>query len=207
MLDAELYPFKDAPGNLIDACIRSNDDLAERALAWRLTTGKMAAGQEKAAEKAYYVLLQQGTPAELIPIVHLRRYYHEGLRQCLLALTHETPREARKESDISIVLTANFQAETSKGIVAIDFMTHWCGPCKKMASDLERLARDYKGKLKVGRLDVDRNMAVAERFGVKAFPTLVAFRNGREVARLSGGHAYAELKAWAERVLQSPGGD
>lgn len=202
MLDAELYPFKDAPGHPIDTCIQSNREVAERALAWRLTTGKTAVGQEKAAEKAYYVLLQQGTPAELIPLVHLKKYYQEGLRRCVLGLDHGTPREAQEESSISILSTANFEAETTKGVVVIDFMTHWCGPCKEMAPDLEKLARDYKGKLKVGRLNVDRNMDTAQKFHPKVLPTLVVLENGREVARLPDGHTYAELKVWIDRVLQ-----
>jgi thioredoxin-like negative regulator of GroEL len=73
-----------------------------------------------------------------------------------------------------------------------------------MTPDLERLARDHRGKLKVGRLDVDRNLATAERLGVKAFPTLLILNNGREIARLTDLHGYAELAAWVQRSLREP---
>jgi thioredoxin len=151
---------------------------------------------------AYYVLLQQGTPAELIPIVHLKKHYEEALRECLRNTDHEAPHEGRDESDISMLSTENFEAMTARGIVVVDFMTHWCGPCKEMTLDLEKLARDYKETLKVGRLNVDRNRDVAHKFHTKGFPTLVMLENGRELARLRESHPYAELKAWVDRVLQ-----
>lgn len=201
-LDVELYPFKDAPGNPIAACLQSSNDLAVRALAWRLMMGKTAAGQEKEAEKRYYGLLQQGTPAELLPIVQLRKYYKEGLRRCLVDSNHEMSQAAREESAISMLSTQNFEAATSKGIVVIDFMAHWCGPCKVMTPDLEKLARTYKDKLKVGRMNLDRNIEFHERYHIKELPTLVVLDDGREVARQSDGRTYAAMKVWIDRVLQ-----
>jgi len=207
LLEAEVYSSMDAPGNPIDTCVHSNSEVIARGLAFRLATGSEVGARDKIVEKKYYALLQDGTAAEIMPIIHLRQHYYEGLRKCVMALVHGVPQEVQEKSPISILVAANFEAETRNGMVVVDFVTPWCVPCKKMAHDMERLARDYKGKLSVGRLNVDRHMALAEKHGVKVFPTLVVLKNGREVARLAGLHSYAELTAWAQRVLHEQSSD
>jgi thiol-disulfide isomerase/thioredoxin len=201
VLEADVHAFDRAPGAPIDVCVRSDGNVIERDLAWRLAMSKTSAAQGKTAEQMYYALLRDGAPATLLPVVHLRKHYYEGLKRCVLGLLGR-PEEA---TTVSILSTSSFDAEISHGIVVVDFMTHWCVPCKKMARDLEKLACDHRDRWRIGRLDVDRNMAVAERFGVTMFPTLVLFRDGREVARISHGLACAEIAEWAERALQEPG--
>jgi len=68
----------------------------------------------------------------------------------------------------------------------MDCYADWCGPCKIMAPVLDDLARDRAGDLLVVKLDTDRNPATAQRFDVRAIPTLIVFREGREVARHAG---------------------
>ena len=70
--------------------------------------------------------------------------------------------------------------------VLVDFYATWCGPCQTMAPILEQLAVQYAGKLRVIKLDVDRNPAVAQQFRVQGIPTLILFRQGQPVWRQAG---------------------
>jgi thioredoxin 2 len=70
--------------------------------------------------------------------------------------------------------------------VLVDFYADWCGPCKVMAPVLDQIARDYRGRALIAKLDTDRNPRSIPRFGVRGVPTLIIFRNGAEVAREVG---------------------
>ena len=70
--------------------------------------------------------------------------------------------------------------------VLTDFWASWCGPCLMIAPELEKIAEEYEGQLKVAKLDVDRNQAIAIKYGVQSIPTLILFKNGQEVERLIG---------------------
>ena len=70
--------------------------------------------------------------------------------------------------------------------VLVDFFAEWCGPCKAMAPALEQVAHEMKGKVKVVKLDVDQNPTVTGKYGIRAMPTLLLFKNGKEVARYTG---------------------
>jgi thioredoxin 2 len=80
--------------------------------------------------------------------------------------------------------------------VVVDFYADWCGPCKIMAPLLDDVARRRAGQILVTKLDTDRNPAAGTRFGVRGIPTLIAFRNGKEVARRVGAIPPADLEAF-----------
>jgi thioredoxin 1 len=82
----------------------------------------------------------------------------------------------------------NFDTEVlgSEQPFLLDFSAVWCAPCRAMQPFIESLAEEYKGKLRVGKLDIDNSPAVASRLAVRGAPTLVLFRNGKEAARKLG---------------------
>lgn len=80
--------------------------------------------------------------------------------------------------------------------VVVDFYADWCAPCKIMAPLLDDAARGRAGTIVVTKLDTDRNPATGPRFGIRGIPTLIGFRNGKEVARRVGAVPPAELEAF-----------
>jgi thioredoxin 2 len=84
--------------------------------------------------------------------------------------------------------------------VVVDFYADWCGPCKTMAPLLDDVARRRQGELLVMKLDTDRNPQTGQRFGVRGIPTLIVFRNGKEVTRKVGAVPPAELEAFLKGV-------
>lgn len=84
--------------------------------------------------------------------------------------------------------------------VVVDFYADWCGPCKIMAPLLDDVARRRAGELLVVKLDTDRNPATGPRFGIRGIPTLIAFRDGKEVARRVGAVPPAELEAFLKAI-------
>lgn len=80
----------------------------------------------------------------------------------------------------------NFDEITSKGVALVDFWATWCGPCKMMAPNIEEIATEYKGKVTVGKVDVDECQELATRFGIMSIPTLIVFKDGEKKEVLVG---------------------
>ena len=70
--------------------------------------------------------------------------------------------------------------------VLVDFYADWCGPCKLAAPVIEELAEEYKGRLTVGKVNVDENSILSGKYGVMSIPTMIVFKDGKEVERASG---------------------
>jgi thioredoxin 1 len=70
--------------------------------------------------------------------------------------------------------------------VLVDFWAEWCGPCRAVAPMVEEIAAEYKGKLKVVKIDVDESTDVAARYRIQSIPTLMVFKGGQEVERVIG---------------------
>ena len=74
----------------------------------------------------------------------------------------------------------------AKGVVLVDFYADWCGPCKAAAPVIEELSEEYKGKMVVGKVNVDENQQTTGKFGIMSIPTVIVFKDGKEVERMSG---------------------
>ncbi len=95
----------------------------------------------------------------------------------------------------------NFETEVlgSRETFLLDFTATWCGPCKHLNPILETLADEQVGALRVGKIDIDASPEIANRFGIRGAPTLLVFRDGREVARHVGVTSKQRLLALTER--------
>ncbi|MFH1840688.1 MAG: thioredoxin [Candidatus Shapirobacteria bacterium] len=70
--------------------------------------------------------------------------------------------------------------------VLVDFYADWCGPCQMAGPVLEKIAADYKGKIKLVKINVDENQALAQKYGVASIPTVILFKEGKEKERVMG---------------------
>jgi thioredoxin 2 len=101
----------------------------------------------------------------------------------------------------------DFDAELAASIpVLVDLWAPWCGPCKMIEPVLRDLARTRAGELKVVRVNVDDEPAIAERFQVRGIPLLVLTRDGRELDRLTGAAPRPQLEAWLQERLAAQAG-
>lgn len=82
----------------------------------------------------------------------------------------------------------NFQQEVldSDKPVLVDFWAEWCMPCRMLAPTIEKLAREYSGRVKVGKLDTDANRDVSIKYGISAIPTVILFKNGEVAQKFVG---------------------
>jgi thioredoxin 1 len=94
--------------------------------------------------------------------------------------------EVESHKDILVLNDANFQARIKNGIVLVDFWAAWCMPCKMMAPVLNEAAEELGTTARIAKLDVDSNRGSATQYGVRSIPTLVLFKNGKEVNRFVG---------------------
>jgi len=94
---------------------------------------------------------------------------------------------------------SNFEEETKSGYALIDFWAAWCGPCVSLAPLIDEIAGDMEGKLKVCKLDVDKNMESAARFGVRGIPYIVLLKDGKEIDSVTGNDP-SRVRALAEQA-------
>lgn len=85
--------------------------------------------------------------------------------------------------------------------VIVDFWAPWCGPCRVLSPIIDELAEDFKGKIKVGKVNVDENNLLASQFGVMSIPTVKFFRNGKVVAEQVGAAPKETIEQIIKRVL------
>jgi len=106
-------------------------------------------------------------------------------------------------AEITHVGDTDFEAEVIKSQlpVLVDFWAPWCGPCKSIAPLIEALAKEYEGKLKVTKLNVDDNPATPSRYGVRGIPNLMIFKDGTVKEQIVGAVPRGRLVDAIERTL------
>ncbi|NLO21105.1 MAG: thioredoxin [Syntrophomonadaceae bacterium] len=106
-------------------------------------------------------------------------------------------------SNIKDINSSNFDKEVLKSElpVLIDFWAPWCGPCRMVSPVVENLAEDNQGKIRVAKINVDENQALALQYGIRSIPTLSFFKGGEEVKRIVGAQGKAQLQKVIEEVI------
>src|SRR5205823_4191892 len=105
-------------------------------------------------------------------------------------------------NNIITLTAANFPKEVlqSPTPVLVDFWAEWCGPCKMIAPVLDELAEEYQGRLKIGKVNIDEQQALAAEYGIRAIPTLLLFNQGQVADQIVGLRSKRDLKASFERL-------
>jgi thioredoxin 1 len=97
----------------------------------------------------------------------------------------------------------NFQKEIleNKTLALVDFYASWCGPCKMVAPIIEELAKEYEGKIKIGKLDVEEAQGIATRYAVMSVPTFLFFKNGRVAEQVVGAMPKQQFKKKIDSLI------
>ena len=103
-----------------------------------------------------------------------------------------------------IVSDDTFDAEvlSSEVPVVVDFWAEWCGPCKQIAPALEEIAKEFDGKVKIVKLNIDENPNTPSRYNVRAIPTLIIFKNGQLAATHTGARPKGRIAGWISETLE-----
>lgn len=97
-----------------------------------------------------------------------------------------------------IITSDNFEDEVIKSDipVLVDFWAEWCGPCKMVAPSVEEIAKEYSGKIKVGKVNIDEQEKLAIKYKISSIPTLMIFKNGNIENILVGYHTKEEIERY-----------
>ncbi len=94
------------------------------------------------------------------------------------------------------VTDSNFEAEILKSDTPalVDFWAPWCGPCRAMGPVIDELASEFEGKVRIAKMNVDENPATPSKYGIRAIPTIILFKNGEVVEQITGAVSKSSIK-------------
>ncbi len=97
---------------------------------------------------------------------------------------------------------ANFEEMTGKGVAVVDFWAEWCPPCRMQGPIVEKIAEEYAGRAVVGKVDTDASRNTAAKFGIQSIPTIIIFKDGKELKKMVGLQTEAKLKEALDAALE-----
>ena len=106
-------------------------------------------------------------------------------------------------SDVLEVTDETFDAEVMNSDIPamVDFWAEWCGPCRMVGPVVEELAKEYKGKIKITKLNVDENRQTPTRFGIRNIPTLILFKGGEQAHTIIGAQSKSSIEEELKKLL------
>lgn len=106
-------------------------------------------------------------------------------------------------ADLLEITDDSFDTEIMKSDipVLVDFWAEWCGPCKMVGPVVEELAKEYEGKVKIAKMDVDNNRETPAKFGIRSIPTLIFFKSGEVVQTIIGAQPKNYIEEELKKVL------
>jgi len=106
-------------------------------------------------------------------------------------------------ADLLHVSDATFEEEIIKADMPamVDFWAEWCGPCKMVGPAVESLAKEYEGKIKIAKMDVDENRETPAKFGIRSIPTLILFKGGKVAHTIIGAVPKGDIEEELKKLL------
>jgi len=106
-------------------------------------------------------------------------------------------------ADLLHVSDATFEEEIIKADIPamVDFWAEWCGPCKMVGPAVESLAKEYEGKIKIAKMDVDENRETPAKFGIRSIPTLILFKGGKVAHTIIGAVPKGDIEEELKKLL------
>lgn len=101
----------------------------------------------------------------------------------------------------TVITKNNLKAETDNPLTVIDFWAPWCGPCKMMKPVMNRLEKEFKGRIHFGALNVSHQQKLAEKYTVMSIPSLIIFEHGKAHEKVTGYYSYSALNSFLKQKV------
>jgi thioredoxin 1 len=96
-------------------------------------------------------------------------------------------------AEVKTLTDATFEGEIASGSVIVDFWAPWCGPCRMVGPVIDEIAQEHGDKVTVGKVNVDENPAIAQKFGIMSIPTIILFKDGEAAKKVIGARSKADF--------------
>ena len=96
-------------------------------------------------------------------------------------------------AEVKTLTDATFEGEIASGSVIVDFWAPWCGPCRMVGPVIDEIAQEHGDKVTVGKVNVDENPSIAQKFGIMSIPTIILFKDGEPTKKVIGARSKADF--------------